>query len=66
MGRRLWGATKTGRSDMFESLPIKWDLTDYGGHRVGRGIYLYRATISDKVSGERCTTESQKLAVTAQ
>lgn len=66
MGRRLWQATRSGRSDMFESLPITWDLTDYGGHRVPRGIYLYRATISDDYSGEKTSTASRRLAVTAE
>lgn len=65
MGRRLWQATQQGRSDMFQSLPITWDLTDYGGHRVGRGIYLYRATVSDDNSGEKTATASRRLAVTA-
>lgn len=65
MGRRLWQATQQGRSDMFQSQPITWDLTDYGGHRVGRGIYLYRATVSDDYSGEKTATASRRLAVTA-
>lgn len=65
MGRRLWQATQQGRSDMFQSQPITWDLTDYGGHRVNRGIYLYRATISDDYSGEKTATASRRLAVTA-
>lgn len=66
MGRRVWQATQSGRSDMFQTIPITWDLTDYGGHRVGRGIYLYRATVSDADSGERTATASRRLAVTAQ
>lgn len=66
MGRRLWQATQQGRSDMFQSLPITWDLTDYGGHRVNRGIYLYRATVSDDNSGEKTATASRRLAVTAE
>lgn len=66
MGHRLWQATQEGRSDMFQSQPITWDLTDFGGHRVGRGIYLYRATISDENSGEKTATASRRLAVTAQ
>lgn len=64
MGRRVWSATQNGRSDMFESLPVTWDLTDYGGRRVARGIYVYRATISDNASGEKTATESKRLAVT--
>lgn len=64
MGRRLWQATQSGRSDMFQSMPITWDLTDYGGRRVARGIYLYRATVSDDASGEKTATASRRLAVT--
>jgi hypothetical protein len=66
MGRRLWQSTQSGRSDMFTSLPITWDLTDYGGHRVGRGIYLYRATVSDDNSGNKTATAARRLAVTAE
>lgn len=65
MGRRVWQATQHGRSQMFCTTPISWDLTDYGGRRVPRGIYLYRATISDPDSGERTATASRRLAVTA-
>lgn len=64
MGRRLWHATQQGRSDMFQSLPVTWNLTDYGGRRVARGIYLYRATVSDDASGEKTATASRRLAVT--
>ena len=63
MGQRLWQATETGRSDMFTTLPIRWDLCDEGGRRVTRGIYLYRATVSDEDSGEKTATESRRLAV---
>jgi len=63
MGRRLWTATQTGRSEMFTTTPLTWDLLDEGGRRVPRGIYIYRATISDKDSGEETSTASRKLAV---
>lgn len=65
MGRRLWQATQNGRSDMFQSMPITWDLTDFGGRRVSRGIYLYRATVSDDNSGDRTATEARRIAVAA-
>lgn len=65
MGRRIWQSTQEGRSDMFESMPVTWDLCDFGGHRVNRGIYLYRATVSDATSGEKTATEARRLAVTA-
>ena len=66
MGRRVWQKTETARSDMFSSTPVTWDLTDSAGRRVGRGIYLYRATVSDETSGDETATASRKLAVTAQ
>ncbi len=64
MGRRVWSQTRTSRSDMFTSSPMTWDLTDSAGRRVGRGIYLYRAIVSDDDSGEKSATASRKLAVT--
>ena len=66
MGRPVWQKTQTARSDMFTTTPVSWDLLDSGGRRVPRGIYLYRATISDGDSGEKTATASRKLAVTAQ
>ena len=66
MGRPVWQKAQTARSDMFTTTPVSWDLLDSGGRRVPRGIYLYRATISDGDSGEKTATASRKLAVTAQ
>lgn len=66
LGRRVWSATQTARSDLFTSVPVVWNLTDQAGRRVNRGIYLYRATISDDNSGGKTATASRKLAVTAQ
>ena len=48
---------------MFTSMPLTWDLLDTGGRRVPRGIYLYRATVTDKETGETSSTETRKLAV---
>ena len=64
LGRLVWNTTQTGRSDLNTSFPITWDLTDMGGHRVPRGIYVYRASVS--TDGEREATKSRKIAVTAQ
>lgn len=64
LGHKLWSKTSTGVSDMFTSSPVTWDLTDYSGRRVQRGIYLYRATIT--VDGETFDTGSRRLAVAAQ
>ena len=63
MGRPVWHTTQSGRSDMFTSTPVTWDLLDSGGRRVPRGIYIYRATIS--TDGEQVATKSKKLAVPA-
>ena len=62
MGRRVWSTTQSGRSDMYTSAPVTWDLTDVSGRRVPRGIYVYRATIS--TDGVKEATKAKKLAVT--
>ena len=61
MGRMVWKTTQSGRSDMYTSTPVTWDLTDLGGRRVPRGIYVYRATIL--TDGIREATKAKKLAV---
>ena len=61
MGRLVWSTTQSGRSDMYTSTPVTWDLTDLGGRRVPRGIYVYRATIS--TDGVKEATKAKKLAV---
>ena len=61
MGRRVWSTTQSGRSDMYTTTPVTWDLTDTGGRRVPRGIYVYRATIS--TDGVKEATKAKKLAV---
>lgn len=62
MGRMVWGATRSGRSDLFESAPIQWDLSDRAGRRVGRGIYVYRATVTP-ADGSPSATATRKIAV---
>ncbi len=61
MGRRVWSTTQSGRSDMYTSTPVTWDLIDMSGRRVPRGIYIYRATIS--TDGIKEATKAKKLAV---
>ena len=63
IGRPIWTGSATGRSDMFLTVPVSWDLTDSAGRRVGRGIYLYRATIT--TDGQTYETASRRIAVTA-
>lgn len=63
LGNPVWTRTERGRSDMFTTTPVSWDLRDSSGRRVERGIYIYRATIT--VDGETHSTAARKLAVTA-
>lgn len=64
MGHLLWSTTEEGRSDMFKSFPITWNLCDMAGRRVNRGIYIYKAFIT--TDGEQYSTATKKLAVAAQ
>ena len=64
MGREVWTTALTGKSDMEQSFPITWDLTDAAGRRVPRGIYLYRAYLS--TDGVQEASKSKKIAVAAQ
>lgn len=63
MGRPIWTGAAKGMSDMDLSTPVTWDLTDMAGHRVKRGIYLYRASITS--DGTVYETTSRRIAVTA-
>lgn len=64
MGQRVWSSTSSGRSDMYLSYPVTWDLTDQAGRRVPRGIYLYRASV--KADKQESETLTHKIAVAAQ
>ena len=63
LGHRVWSATKTDRSDMFVSAPVVWDLCNQGGHRVNRGIYIYRATVTTD-GGKEIRSKAKRIAVT--
>ncbi|MDE5608464.1 MAG: type IX secretion system sortase PorU [Muribaculaceae bacterium] len=64
LGRPVWSSTSTGMSDTLRSFPVNWNLSDNAGRRVGRGIYLYRASITDS-EGNTSATETRRIAVTA-
>ena len=67
LGRPVWINTSTGRSDMFTSSPVEWNLNDMGGARVQRGIYIYRAWVAEydgkTGSGTEIATPARKMAV---
>ena len=63
MGRLVWATSETGKSDLYTSAPITWNLCDNNGNRVPRGIYVYRASIMS--NGMEQTSKAKKLAVTA-
>lgn len=65
LGHPVWTGSTSGRSDMHTSSALRWDLTDNAGRRVGRGIYLYRAVVTEP-DGTARSTASRKIAVTAQ
>lgn len=62
LGRVVWSSSASGRSDMFTSCPLTWDLTDQAGRRVQRGIYLYKATLT--ADGQETSTSAKRIAVT--
>lgn len=64
MGRRIWSNRSQGRSDMFLSNPVTWNLTDAAGRRVPRGIYIYKADVS--TDGKNATSASRRIAVAAE
>jgi len=63
LGNPVWTRTVHGRSDMFTTTPVTWNLCDGTGRRVPRGIYVYSATIS--VNGVTHRSASRRLAVAA-
>ncbi len=63
MGRIVWSGGHSAADGDEMGVPVTWNLTDMGGRRVPRGIYVYRAVVT--VDGEQHASASRKLAVTA-
>ncbi len=61
LGAPLWSKSVTGVSDLFLSTPVTWDLCDDSGKRVPRGIYLYKAEITE--NGVDYSTQAHRIAV---
>lgn len=64
-GRRVWTARHTWRSGVAATPALTWNLCDTGGHRVERGIYIYRAVITD-AQNRASRPVAGRLAVTSQ
>ena len=63
-GHELWRTTSEGKSDMWKSEPVTWNLTDAAGKRVPAGIYIYKAYISTE--NGKAATDAKKIAVLGQ
>lgn len=62
-GRRVWSSNRDTSTDVSAGIRVPWNLCDFSGVRVPRGIYIYRATVTSPTGPS--TTKSYKLAVTA-
>lgn len=62
LGHPVWESVSSGRSDMYLTSPVTWNLHNMAGQRVTRGIYLYRASIRDGETVSNTTT--RRIAVT--
>ena len=62
-GRMIWDAQAVDSGNPATPMQARWDLTDRGGARVARGIYIYRCTVTDGKGGE--IVVAKKLAVAA-
>lgn len=60
-GTPVWSGQSSGRSNGGISVPVTWDLKNFDGTRVVRGIYVYRAEVTTE--GSSISTASRKLAV---
>lgn len=59
-GRRMWSTSQTANSSSGIYV-VPWNLTMSGGGRLGAGIYLYRATLSQ--GGSKKVSKSQKIVI---
>lgn len=57
-GQAVWSQSSRGRADMYLSSPVNWNLTNSAGSRVGRGIYVYRATVTTEATSDAPATSS--------
>lgn len=62
-GRKVWTYATNINSAADANINVTWNLQDGAGRRVPRGIYLYRATLSN--SSGNVDSVTKKLAVAA-
>lgn len=62
-GNLLWNLDRKAYSGNDRSISYSWDLNDSNGHRLPRGIYILRTTVT---SGDGlATSKSKKIAIPA-
>ncbi len=64
-GRLLWENSTTGSYDFATPFTVDWDLTTATGNRLGRGVYVYQASIKTP-GGDNKSSKSKKLIIAAQ
>ncbi|MGC3977201.1 MAG: type IX secretion system sortase PorU [Paludibacteraceae bacterium] len=57
VGRKIWSKSQSSVEN------LNWDLTDFGGKKVQRGIYLYKVSI--KTTNSKLTSKTNKIIVTS-
>lgn len=58
VGRKIWTKSQSSTDNM------EWDLTDFYGKKVQRGIYLFRVSI--KTENSKITSKANKIIITTQ
>lgn len=62
-GTPLWSLDRKVYSGKDSTLSYTWDIRDTNGHRLPRGIYMLRTTVTSEDG--MSTTESKKIAIPA-
>lgn len=61
-GTRVWHHTTDGRTGSDSTISMRWDYSSAAGHRVDKGIYICRATVTSPEG--RVAYKSKKIIVT--
>lgn len=60
-GIRMWHASTDDRTDASSALRLNWDFTTSAGHKVAKGIYICRATVTSPEG--KTAKKSKKIVV---